>query len=94
MEIYKINEILTRFRTLNSRANERLGAFDKGNLGLGSYVPGASPWERHNNGDELLYVLEGTVHLEILGPGESFRATLSEGSLVTVPQGRVASARR
>ena len=88
MEARDITAIRDRFRSLDARANESLGSFDNSNIGIGRYVPGASPWERHNNGDELLLVLDGMVHIEVLGDDSSFRTTLSEGSLFTVPRGR------
>jgi ethanolamine utilization protein EutQ (cupin superfamily) len=34
-------------------------------IGLGRYS-GRSPWERHLNGDELLYVLDGEVEITLL----------------------------
>ena len=57
-------------------------------LGIGRYVPGSSPWERHNNGDELLYVVDGEVDIEVLGGDEPFKATLRQGALFVVPRGR------
>ncbi len=88
MEASDITAIRVRFRSLDTRANESLGSFDNSNIGIGRYVAGASPWERHNNGDELLLVLDGMVNIEVLGDDSSFRTTLSEGSLFTVPRGR------
>ncbi len=88
METRDITAIRDRFRSLDARANESLGSFDDSSIGIGRYVPGASPWERHNNGDELLIILDGRVHIEVLDEDSSFRATLSEGSLFTVPSGR------
>ncbi len=88
MEAHDVNAIRDRFRSLDSRANESLGSLDNANIGIGRYVPGSSPWERHNNGDELLLVLDGAVHIEVLDDDSSLRTTLSEGSLFTVPRGR------
>lgn len=87
MEVRDITAIRERFRELDARANESLGSFDSASIGIGRYVPGASPWERHNNGDELLLVLDGTVQIEVLAGDSSFRTMLSEGSLFTVPRG-------
>ncbi len=87
METRDINAIRKNFHRLDSRANESLGSFDGVNVGIGRYVPGASPWERHSNGDELLFVLDGAVRIEVLDHDSSFRATLSEGTLFTVPRG-------
>ncbi len=88
MEARDITAIRDRFSSLDARANESLGSFDGSSIGIGRYVPGASPWERHNNGDELLLVLDGTVRIEVLAEDSSFRTSLSEGSLFTVPRGR------
>ena len=88
METRDITAIRDRFRSLDARANVSLGSFDDSSIGIGRYVPGASPWERHDNGDELLIILDGKVHIEVLDEDSSFRATLSEGSLFTVPSGR------
>ena len=88
METRDITAIRDQFRSLDARANEPLGSFDDSSIGIGRYVPGASPWERHNNGDELLIILDGKVRIEVLDENSSFCATLSEGSLFTVPRGR------
>ncbi len=88
MEVHDVNAIRDRFRGLDSRANESLGSLDNASIGIGRYVAGSSPWERHNNGDELLLVLDGAVHIEVLDGDSSLRTTLSEGSLFTVPRGR------
>jgi len=88
MEPRDITAIRNRFRALDARANESLGSFDNASIGIGRYVPGASPWERHNNGDELLLILDGSVQIEILDEDSSLRTTLPEGSLFVVPRGR------
>ena len=87
MEACDITAIQERFRRLDSRANESLGSFDDAQIGVGRYVAGESPWERHNNGDELLLVLDGAVRIEVLDEDSSFRATLCDGTLFTVPRG-------
>ena len=56
MKPYDIASVRERFRTLSTLANEQLGMFNSENIGIGRYVAGKSPWERHNNGDELLLV--------------------------------------
>ncbi len=47
--------------------------------------PGPGPWEMHPDTDELLYVLDGSVSVEIHGD-EPVR--LSTGSFIVVPRGR------
>jgi len=77
------------FASLDKRANESLGAFDAGSIGIGRYIPGASPWEKHTNGDELLYVTDGEVRIEVLGDsGDSTIEQLKAGALFVVPQGK------
>ena len=74
---------------MEKRANESLGFFDGGSIGIGKYIPGVSPWERHNNGDELLYITDGEVQIEVLEEsGNKNIQQLKEGSLFVVPQGK------
>jgi quercetin dioxygenase-like cupin family protein len=88
MTIHDVNEARARFAALDKRANESLGTFNSMALGIGRYVAGSSPWERHSNGDELLYVLDGEVEIEVIEGQESFKGTLRPGSLFVVPRGR------
>ena len=63
-----------------------LAPFRDGGIFAGSFS-GDSPWERHQNGDELVHILEGATTLIILtatGP-QSFPMTA--GMLIVVPQG-------
>src|SRR6185295_11820556 len=85
MQIFELNATLSEFRSL-TRANRRLGHHNDNSVGLGRYS-GQSPWERHTNGDELLYVVEGEVDVEALTDAEPFRGTLRAGSLFLVPKG-------
>ncbi|MFM8355103.1 MAG: cupin domain-containing protein [Gammaproteobacteria bacterium] len=83
-----IASIREQLRALTQRANEQLGSFDAGSVGLGRYVPGSSPWERHSNGDELLLVTDGEVQIEVLASdGRSHVELLTEGALFVVPKG-------
>jgi mannose-6-phosphate isomerase-like protein (cupin superfamily) len=88
MKSYDVDQMRAAFRELDRRAYESLGTFDSTSLGIGRYVPGSSPWERHNNGDELLYIVDGEVDIEVLGGDEPFKATLRQGALFVVPRGR------
>lgn len=78
MKTHDITSIRKAFAELSTRANESLGSFDQSSIGIGRYVAGSSPWERHNNGDELLLVTDGAVQIEVL----------KEGSLFVVPKGK------
>jgi mannose-6-phosphate isomerase-like protein (cupin superfamily) len=88
MKTYDVGRLRDQFGKLTKRANEQLGSFDADTVGIGRYVPGSSPWERHNNGDELLLVTDGEVQIEILErDGGSRKELLSEGNLFVVPRG-------
>jgi mannose-6-phosphate isomerase-like protein (cupin superfamily) len=89
MKNYDVTRIREAFATLSQRANESLGAFDESSVGIGRYVAGSSPWEKHNNGDELLLVIDGCVDIEVLdSSGNSRKEQLKEGSLFVVPKGK------
>jgi quercetin dioxygenase-like cupin family protein len=88
MNVQDVSKLREQLNTRTTRANERLGSFDADVVGIGRYVPGSSPWERHNNGDELLLVTDGEVQIEILEhDGTSRVDTLCEGALFIVPKG-------
>ncbi len=86
---HDVASIREAFAALSRRANESLGSFDESSIGVGRYVAGSSPWEKHNNGDELLLVTDGEVQIEVLeDSGDSWTELLKEGSLFVVPKGR------
>ena len=87
MNAIDVIAVRDKFASLTTRANESLGSFDAGSIGIGRYIPGASPWEKHTNGDELLYVTDGEVQIEVLDDtGQSSIEHLKIGSLFVVPQ--------
>ena len=51
------------------------------------YWAGASEWERHNAGDEIVMVAEGETTIYFLVDNDERAATLGAGDLVIVPQG-------
>ncbi|HJN49887.1 MAG TPA: cupin domain-containing protein [Pseudomonadales bacterium] len=88
MKKYDVAGIREAFTALSQRSNESLGSFDDGSIGIGRFVAGSSPWEKHNNGDELLLVTDGEVQIEVLeSPVDSWTELLEEGSLFVVPKG-------
>jgi mannose-6-phosphate isomerase-like protein (cupin superfamily) len=88
MKVHDVGSLRDQFQELTRRANERLGSFDADTVGIGRYVPGSSPWERHSNGDELLLVTDGEVQIEVLeNDGRSRVELLREGVLFVVPRG-------
>jgi mannose-6-phosphate isomerase-like protein (cupin superfamily) len=54
--------------------------------GVGSFV-GRPPWERHNGGDELLFILSGSSTLTVHEPAGSVSRVLGAGALAVVPRG-------
>lgn len=64
----------------------RLGTFDGNGLYAGSFS-GVTPWERHDTGDELLYVLAGAVEITILTEHDRHVAVLRTGEALIVPKG-------
>ncbi|WP_404788957.1 cupin domain-containing protein [Altericista sp. CCNU0014] len=67
-------------------AHRMLTSFDRSRIGLVRYC-GDVPWERHLDGDELLYVLDGELDLKVLPEGEPICTTLKAGSIFVVPKG-------
>ena len=63
-----------------------LGTYRDGGLFIGHYA-GNSEWERHGQGDELVYVIEGATTLVLLQEGEEYPMHLQAGQMLVVPQG-------
>ena len=76
-----------------SQVTERPGspigefAFHDCRIGVGSFV-GCPHWERHNGGDELLFVLAGRSNLTVVDEDGEVTRPVGAGTLVVVPQGR------
>ena len=53
-----------------------------------SKFSGLGAWERHPNGDELVYIIDGAATLDIAAEGEKPRSVaVGAGTLAIVPQG-------
>jgi mannose-6-phosphate isomerase-like protein (cupin superfamily) len=63
-----------------------LAPFRDGSIFAGSFS-GDSPWERHQNGDELVHILDGAATLTIMTDGGPQSFALRAGMLIVVPQG-------
>src|SRR5262245_46915323 len=63
-----------------------LGMLNECLLGVTAFS-GETPWERHPDGDELLFILEGAVQVTVLTDDGPHRETVSAGSLFVVPRG-------
>lgn len=70
-------------------AGARLGSFDAGDITIGHFT-GTSPWERHMEGDELFYVLEGQVEVTLLHDGDEGRdeTVVPTGAVFVIPRAR------
>ncbi len=63
-----------------------LAAFRDGGVFAGSFS-GESPWERHQNGDELVHVLDGATTLTIMTADGPQSVEMTAGMLTVVPKG-------
>ena len=77
-------------RTPESTDEQLAGAFAElapyrdGAIYVGHYA-GNSEWERHPQGDEIVYVLDGEVHLFLLTEGGEQEHRMRSGELLVVP---------
>ncbi len=74
--------------TLPPMEFRQLEAFNQGHIGVFQCGEGVSPWERHPDDDELLFVLEGEVDLIVMFDDGQVTTTVEAGSLFVVPRGR------
>ena len=65
---------------------KQLASFNRGSMGVYWATGGVSPWERHPEDDELLYVIEGCVVIEVLTEDDRVEMLVSEGSAFVVPR--------
>jgi mannose-6-phosphate isomerase-like protein (cupin superfamily) len=78
-------------RKPNSTDEELEGAFAElspfrdGAIFIGHYA-GNSEWERHSQGDEIVYVLEGETTLVLLTENGEIENLLQAGELLIVPK--------
>lgn len=64
----------------------KVAPFEHGGIFVGRFT-GRAPWECHRHGDELLYVLEGEVEMELVKGAIAKTVTLQRGSVFVVPRG-------
>jgi mannose-6-phosphate isomerase-like protein (cupin superfamily) len=75
--------------TLEAEPDSPIGNFSfHGCTGGVAAFRGQPPWEFHQNGDELLFILAGHSHLTVLEDGEKMSHMLGVGQLAIVPKGR------
>ena len=63
-----------------------LATFRDGGVFAGGFS-GESPWERHQNGDELVHVLDGATTLIIMTADGPQSIEMTAGMLTVVPKG-------
>jgi mannose-6-phosphate isomerase-like protein (cupin superfamily) len=73
-------------RDLGPREDRRLASLDRLTILL-SRFSGATPWERHPDGDEMILVLEGGGEITVLHEDGPVRAELRPSSLFVCPRG-------
>jgi len=61
-----------------------LSEYRDGGVFIGHYA-GDSEWERHANGDEIVFVIEGETTLILLVDSSEVSNTLRQGELLVVP---------
>ncbi len=62
-----------------------LSEYRDGGVFIGHYA-GNSEWERHSNGDEIVFVVEGETTLILLVEDKEIPNTLGQGELLVVPK--------
>ena len=78
--------------TANTTAEEadaacrNVGMWGERTLGVMRFS-GLTPWERHPDGDELLYALDGEVDVTVLGEDGPIHGTVRAGSVFVCPRG-------
>jgi len=63
----------------------RLASFNEGMVWVGRYS-GESPWERHPDADEFVYVVEGEIDVIVLTDECPVETTVRAGSIFVVPR--------
>ncbi|GJL80742.1 MAG: hypothetical protein DHS20C01_03760 [marine bacterium B5-7] len=69
---------------ISENAFAKVCDYRDGGVFIGHYA-GASPWERHSQGDELVWIISGQTTLIAYIDGEERRETLSAGEMLCVP---------
>jgi quercetin dioxygenase-like cupin family protein len=70
----------------DAAAFPRLTGFNAGAVYVGRFS-GETPWERHPDADELLYVLAGAVDITLLESSGPTQVHVATGSVFVVPRG-------
>lgn len=65
---------------------KELSNLNRGSVGVYWSGSGISPWELHPQDEELLYVIEGDVTIEILSETDRVEIAVPQGCCVVVPR--------
>jgi quercetin dioxygenase-like cupin family protein len=65
----------------------QLASFNEGAVGVFRTSAGVSPWERHPDDGEFLYVLDGKVEITLITPEGWRTSVVDAGSIFVVPRG-------
>jgi len=68
------------------KAMKILGGFNQCMLGLVRFT-GDTNWERHPEGEELLYVVSGKTNIKILENDKTTNIAAEKGQIVVIPKG-------
>ena len=63
----------------------QLAGYRDGGIFIGHYA-GDSAWERHSQGDEIVYVVEGETTLTLLSDNGEISHSMRAGEMLIVPQ--------
>ncbi|HEY1737626.1 MAG TPA: cupin domain-containing protein [Acidimicrobiia bacterium] len=82
------HDLRSSFDGLGEIEFNELERFCDGTVGVFWAGSGVSPWERHPADEELLFVMEGRVTIEVLTEDDSVEVSIEAGNLFVVPRNR------
>lgn len=80
------HDLLSALDGLGEVEFHKLSTFCDGSVGVFWSGGGVSPWERHPAHEELLFVIEGQVTIEVLTDDDSTDVLVPAGSAFVVPR--------
>jgi mannose-6-phosphate isomerase-like protein (cupin superfamily) len=82
-----VHDVLGAIQKLGSQDSREFASVNSCTVGVFRTPADSWLWERHPDGDELLYILEGELDMTLLRESTSELASLQPGSLFVVPKG-------
>jgi quercetin dioxygenase-like cupin family protein len=83
----KVHDLRQTVDGLDEVEFKELSRFCNGSVGVFWAGSGVSPWERHPTDEELLFVIDGRVTIELLTDDGRVDVSVSAGSVCIVPRG-------